>query len=512
MLSGFPPVETGNYPGGMDPPTTRYIQRGGHALAYQTAGAGDRAVVLYFEIGLHPDLMWTDPHLRYLFERTARLSRSVNLLRRGLGLSESVERIPTLDEQADDVLAVMDAACVDSAVLLGTASTCGPLLLVAARHPERVSGLVLHQPMIEGLDRDDGSVPPGWEEHDLAGYVAHWRNVYADWGSGRILEVWDPSIDTPLNRTLMGLLERTTAAPSVAVAHLEWTLRQNLWDVLGSVQCTTRILQPGGSPRPQSVAQRITDAIPGATLHVLPTAEPGAALGEAWLPVLENVEAVLAREDARPVDIDRFLGCVLFTDIVDSTSLLATLGDHDYRDLRSAHERDVRLAVDTAGGRLVNVTGDGTFSVFDGPTEAVRCAETVCRDGRNLGVEVRAGVHSGALERSGSDLTGMTVHTGARIGALAGPGEVLVSGTVRDLTGGSGLTYTERGTHTLKGVPGRWPLHALTADVATPVPRRRPRLTAVDRAVLASARRIPSALRAAARVAYVWQRRRSHRQ
>ncbi|WP_167677437.1 adenylate/guanylate cyclase domain-containing protein [Rhodococcus sp. B10] len=496
----------------MDPLTTRYVQRDGHALAYQAAGAGNSAVVWYFEIGLHPDLMWTDPHLHYLLDRIAAQSRTFDLQRRGLGMSDPVDRIPTLDEQAEDLIAVMDAEELDSAVVCGTGSTCGPCLLAAALHPDRISGLVLNTPLVEGLVRSDGTVPPGWEGHDLAGYVSGWQDAYDAWGSGSSLSMWDSTTNSPLNRRLMGLLERSAASPAVARVHLEWTLRQNLWDVLGSVQCTTRILQPGGSPRPQSVAQRIADAIPGATLHVLPTAEPGAALGEAWLPVLENVEAVLAREDARPVDIDRFLGCVLFTDIVDSTSLLATLGDHDYRDLRSAHERDVRLAVDTAGGRLVNVTGDGTFSVFDGPTEAVRCAETVCRDGRNLGVEVRAGVHSGALERSGSDLTGMTVHTGARIGALAGPGEVLVSGTVRDLTGGSGLTYTERGTHTLKGVPGRWPLHALTADVATPVPRRRPRLTAVDRAVLASARRIPSALRAAARVAYVWQRRRSHRQ
>ncbi|WP_367946716.1 alpha/beta fold hydrolase [Rhodococcoides kyotonense] len=258
----------------MDPLTTWYVQRDGHALAYQAAGAGNSAVVWYFEIGLHPDLMWTDPHLHYLLDRIAAQSRTFDLQRRGLGMSDPVDRIPTLDEQAEDLIAVMDAEELDSAVVCGTGSTCGPCLLAAALHPDRISGLVLNTPLVEGLVRSDGTVPPGWEGHDLAGYVSGWQDAYDAWGSGSSLSMWDSTTNSPLNRRLMGLLERSAASPAVARVHLEWTLRQNLWDVLGSVQCTTRILQPGGSPRPQSVAQRIADAIPGATLHVLPPPNP----------------------------------------------------------------------------------------------------------------------------------------------------------------------------------------------------------------------------------------------
>lgn len=488
----------------MDPPVTRYVQRDGHALAYQVLGESGPAVVWYLEIGLHPDLMWTDPHLHYLFERTAAHGRAVNMLRRGLGLSDPVDHVPDIDEQADDVLAVMDDVGIRTATLSGTGSTCGPLILVAARHPERVEALVLNQPLVEGLIRPDGGIPPGWEGHDHASYVAGWRDVYADWGSGRTLEMWDPPADSPLNRRLMGLMERSTATPTTARAHLEWVLRVDCWDALTSVQCPTRVLHPGGSLRPQAVCERIVDAVPNATLHILPTATPGAALGEAWLPVVENVEQVVGRAGAVG-DVDRFLGCVLFTDVVDSTATLAVLGDHDYRDLLSAHERAVRDAVDRCGGQLVNVTGDGTFSVFDGAADAVRCAETICREGRLIGLEVRTGVHTGPLERSGPDLTGMTVHVGARIGALAGPGEVLVSRAVRDLTAGSGLRYTSRGSHVLKGVPGRWALFTLADTTRTVVPRHRPRLTAVDRAVLTAARRTPQVLRAAVRMAYARQ-------
>ncbi|MGW4479805.1 adenylate/guanylate cyclase domain-containing protein [Rhodococcus triatomae] len=488
----------------MDPPVTRYVQRDGHALAYQVSGDGDPTVVWFFEIGLHPDLMWTDPHLQYLFERAGGRRRNVILLRRGVALSDPTDHVPTLDEQASDVLAVMDAEGIADAVLLGLGSTCGPVVMLAARHPERVRGLVLDQPYIEGLVRCDDTTPPGWEGADLAGFVTGVRAAYAAWGSGRTLQVWDTPVDSPLNRRLMGLLERSTATPATACAHLEWALRVNCWDALGSVQCPTRVLHPGGSLRPPEVARRIADAVPGGSMHVLRTSAPGASLGEAWLPVLEEVEELIGGTDL-PVDVDRFLGCVLFTDIVGSTELLARLGDHDYRDLRAAHECAVRDAVDGAGGRLVNVVGDGTFSVFDSAVDAVRCAETIVRGVAELGIVVRVGVHSGSLERSGTDLTGMAVHAGARIGALAGAGEIRVSNAVRDLAVGSGLTFTPRGTHTLKGVPGRWPLFALSGTERPVVPRHRPSLSTLDRAVLTAARRTPQVLRAAVRLAYARQ-------
>ncbi|WP_027502739.1 adenylate/guanylate cyclase domain-containing protein [Rhodococcus sp. UNC363MFTsu5.1] len=498
----------------MDPPGTRYVERDGHALAYQVVGEGGADVVLFLEIGLHPDLMWTDPHIHYLFERTATFSRTVYFQRHGLGLSDPVDHIPTLEQQADDVLAVMDAVGMQRATMVGIGSTCGPLVLLAARAPERVNGLLLQQPFIEGMLRDGPDIPHGWDPDALARYVEGWRKVYDNWGSGQIMSMWDPSQDSPFNRRLLALLERCSAPPATARAHLEWLLRIDCSDALPLVQCTTRVLHPAASSMPEAVSRYVTDSIPHATLHTLEAAAPGSSLGEAWIPIIDHIEEV-ATGVHRPVDAERYLASVLFTDIAGSTEMLARIGDGPYRDLRATHERQVRNEVELAGGRLVNVAGDGTLSVFDGPAAAVRCARIVCRQAEDLGLAVRAGVHTGEVEGIGAELTGMTVHVGARIGAAAGPGEVLVSRTVRDLVVGSGLSFVDRGTHILKGVPGRWHLYALAAT-DTPaegepssVSRKSLSLNVIDRAVLQTARRAPHVLRAAVGMANARQRRRS---
>jgi class 3 adenylate cyclase len=203
---------------------------------------------------------------------------------------------------------------------------------------------------------------------------------------------------------------------------------------------------------------------------------------------------------------------VLFTDLVSSTDLLARIGDAEYRDLRAAHERQVRLAVAEAGGRLINVIGDGTISMFDGPTRAVRAAADICRAAAAAGLQVRAGVHTGELERSGSDVTGLTVHIGARITALARAGEVLVSSTVRDLVAGSGLVFDDRGSYELKGVPGRWGLAALAIG-GEPVrlPDEPLLRTPLDRAALRTARTAPGLVRTALRIGNALQRYRARR-
>jgi class 3 adenylate cyclase len=212
-----------------------------------------------------------------------------------------------------------------------------------------------------------------------------------------------------------------------------------------------------------------------------------------------------------PPDAERFLGTVLFTDVVGSTELLAQMGDAKYRDLRAAHEREVRLHVEAAGGRLLNVIGDGTISLFHGPTRAVGAAADISRAADRMGLPVRAGVHTGELERSGLDVTGMTVHIGARINALAAPGEVLVSSTVRDLVVGSGLAFVDRGTHELKGVPGQWGVFALADTSKRPaeLPDEPSLETALDRAALRTARTAPRAMRVALRVGNAVQRRRA---
>ncbi|MGW6375393.1 adenylate/guanylate cyclase domain-containing protein [Rhodococcus sp. NPDC055112] len=500
----------------MDPPGTRYVQRDGHALAYQVLGDGGVDVLLFLEISLHPDLMWTDPHIHYVFERAATFCRMAYFQRRGFGLSDPVDRVPTLEQQADDVLAVMDEVGMRRATLVGSASICAALALVAARAPERVTGLVLQQPFIEGVLRDGPDLPHGWDRSSRDRFVEGWRAVYDNWGSGQIMSMWDPTEDSPFNRRLLALLERCSATPTTARAHLEWLFRIDCTDALPSIQCETRVLHSARSPVPLAASRHIAAAIPHGTLHVLPPLAPGTSMGEAWIPVLDHIEEV-ATGLHRPVDAERYLASVLFTDIAGSTETLARIGDAPYRDLRATHERQVRNEVEVAGGRLVNVAGDGTLSVFDGPAAAVRCARTVCRQATELGIGVRAGVHTGEVEGIGTELTGITVHIGARIGAAAGPGEVLVSRAVRDQMVGSGLTFVDHGTHELKGVPGRWRLYALAAtDTAaesdpSTTSRKALSLTMLDRAVLRMARRAPKVLRAATGMANARQRRLSRR-
>ncbi len=250
------------------------------------------------------------------------------------------------------------------------------------------------------------------------------------------------------------------------------------------------------------------ELIPGATYQLLPPTQLGASIGEAFVPISDIVEEV-ATGAARAPDADRVFGTVLFTDVVASTELLAEIGDAAYAELRAAHERHVRLAVEEATGRLVDVAGDGTFSVFEGPTRAVRCAQTIRAEASRLDLAVRAGVHTGEIDASGTKISGLTVHIGARVGAAAGPGEVLVSRTVRDLVAGSGLTFTSRGEHVLKGVSGAWELYAVEDDHnRVYVPHQRLRRTAIDRVAMGAARRTPRLVRAALETANAFQRRR----
>ncbi|MFC4606183.1 adenylate/guanylate cyclase domain-containing protein [Rhodococcus kronopolitis] len=495
----------------MDPPGTRYVQREGHALAYQVVGGGDLDVVWFFEINMHLDLMWTDPQIHYLLERGTTFARTAYFQRRGIGLSDPVDHIPSLEQQADDIAAVMDAVGMRSATVVGVASACGPAALLAARSPDRVTGLVLIQPFAERLLGSDRA-PPGWEQADIDRFIGGWRSAYAHWGSGESVPMWDPAVDTPFNRRLMAMLERCSSTPATAQAHLENLLHLDYSQALPAIQCPARAMLVPTSPVSRGASRHVAELIPNGSFHVLPSAPPGASLGEAWVPILDHVEEV-ATGLHRRADADRFLASVLFTDVAASTEALASIGDLAYRDLRAAHERQVRTVVDEAGGRLVNVAGDGTFSVFDGPATAVRCAERICRAAEALGIDVRAGVHTGEVERTGLELTGMSVHVGARICATAAPGEVLVSRVVHDLVAGSGLSFTDHGERQLKGVPGRWQLFALAdtghgPSATPPIPLR---LALFDRAVLRTARRTPKLVRAAIGLVNARERRQSRR-
>jgi class 3 adenylate cyclase len=495
----------------VDPAATQYVDRDGAALAYQVVGGGPPDLVVHLEIVQHLDLCWTDPHVHHNFERVAALGRAVLFQRRGFGLSDPVSYVPTLEQQADDVLAVMDAAGMDRAYLYGVYSSALPVAMAAACAPERVAALVLHAPFADGLPAGD-HLPDGWNTEDAAAFRHERDLAFGEWGSGRSAPLYTPAWDTPYNRRLMGMLERSSATPAAAQAHGDWYSRLDISDVLRAISVPTYVVRQETDRIPESVTRAVAGLIPGATYHSLPGIPVGASLGEGYTSVIDFIEQVILG-DNRATHGTRSLATVLFTDIVGSTELLARLGDSRYHEIRDAHERQVHLAVENAGGRLVKVLGDGTLSVFDGPGRAVRCADVIRREAATLGLEIRAGVHTGEMDRVGPDVAGLTVHIGARVSAAAGPGEILVSRTVRDIVAGSGLLFTDRGEQVLKGVPGSWRLFALSSvDAQSGTVDVEPSMqTLADRTAVLAARRVPGTMRTLMRLGNSIQRRRVRR-
>jgi class 3 adenylate cyclase/pimeloyl-ACP methyl ester carboxylesterase len=492
----------------MDPVPTQYIDRDGAALAYQVVGAGTADVVFFGEVFQHLDLAWTDPDLHHVFEHLATYSRTAMFQRRGIGLSDQLDYTPTLEQQADDVLAVMDAVGMRSATLFGMTVSCAALAVVAARAPERVDGLVLVDPAVQGLEQVSEELH-GWTNSERSRVLTSLKHAVANWGSGGMVDL-DPVLATPFNRRLMALLERCSATPSTARSYLEWAMGLDVQDVFRAVQVPARVLHVPSHPIPEAAVRYAADLLPAGEFQVLPSLPPGASLGK-QLALIEGPLEEMATGGGQSSGSDRYLGTVLFTDVVSSTELLERVGDTAYRQMRSDHERLVRLAVETEGGRLKTVTGDGTLSVFEGPSAAVRAAETIRREAGESGISVRAGIHTGELERDATNVTGLTVHIGARVGAAAEPGQVFVSRTVRDLVAGSGLTFDSRGEHQLKGVSGYWELFAVThaGEQTSALPQEESMQTSMDKLALQAARRTPALARAALRLGNAMERRRA---
>ncbi|MFN2560763.1 MAG: adenylate/guanylate cyclase domain-containing protein [Jatrophihabitans sp.] len=493
----------------MEEPKTHYLERDGATLGYHTWGHGDSEMLYLAEINAHLDLIWTDPEFAALLDQASQSTRAAGAQRRGFGLSEPVPYVPSVEQQADDALAIMDAAGLKRPTVFAMFSTAGAAAWLAAARPERVRNLVLLQPWATGPVANNAEAH-GWDPKIVQDYVRQWHEAFTDWGSGRTIDLWDAHQATPYNRRLMAMLERCSATPSAAMAMFEWVIRHDLSDVYRRVRVPTRVLWLPTSTVPEGPVKRTADLIEGSEYIVLPETAPGSSMGEAFAVVIDRILEVV-RVPTPAHHGNRFLGTVLFTDVVESTELLSRIGDSRYRDIRAHYERRVRLAVEEAGGRLVNVSGDGTLSVFDQPSGAVTAARDVCAGMTDLDLEVRAGVHAGEIERAALDVTGLTVHIGARIAGHASPGEVLVSRTVRELTMGSDLMYQTRGEFTLKGIPGAWELYAVSsakhpddATLAQP-----PKLTATDRAAIRMARRAPKVARGMVTAGNAWQRRRA---
>jgi class 3 adenylate cyclase len=372
--------------------------------------------------------------------------------KRGTGMSDRVAELPGLDQRIDDLRAVMDAADMDQAALLGI-SEGGPLTaLFAATYPNRCRALVLYG----SFARFSSWFPT---EEALAAFFG-----YADqsWGTGGSLPHFAPSrANDPAFQRWWGRFERLGASPAAASALMRMNSQIDIAGILPTIRVPTLVIH-----RTEDVTinveggRYLAEHIPGARYIELPGKDHIPFVGDNAMEIADAIEEFLTGSRA-PVPVDRVLATVLFTDIVGSTEKAAALGDRRWRDLLDSHHGTIRRNLVRFRGHEVKTTGDGILATFDGPARGVRCACAITDEIRPLGIDVRAGLHTGECEMIGEDVGGIAVHIGARVAALAGAGEVLVSGTVKDLVAGSGLCFGDRGSQSLKGVPGEWRIFAV---------------------------------------------------
>ena len=436
----------------MSPPETRYAKSGDVSIAYQVSGSGPLDLIFVPGFVSNLDVHWETPGWSDLFARLGRFSRLVRFDKRGTGLSDRVPGIPHLDVRMDDVRAVMDAAGLTRAAIFGV-SEGGPMsLLFAATYPQRVQALVLY-----------GSFARHPSLTDKAVLARNIEQVERLWGTGEFMArnmLPTRTRDETLIRKL-ALIERQSASPSAVIAIMRMNSEIDARDILPAVRTPTLALHRSGDTRVLFEGGRyIAEHVPGAKLVTLP-GENHLFIDEPAIVqrMADEIEEFLTgtRQD---FESDRVLATVMFTDIVDSTRRAAELGDRQWRTLVERHDGIVREQLARFRGHEVKSLGDGFLATFDGPARAVRCATTIAKAIHPLGIDVRAGLHTGEIELKAGDIGGIAVHIAARVAAAAGPGIALVSSTVRDLVTGSGLRFEDRGRHNLKGLPEDMQLYA----------------------------------------------------
>jgi pimeloyl-ACP methyl ester carboxylesterase len=434
-------------------PQTRYARSGDLHIAYQVLGNGPIDVMLVPGWISHLELEWDNPRIVRAFERLSSFCRLIRFDKRGTGLSDRVSGVASLEERMDDVRAVMDAVGSKRAALLGI-SEGGPMsILFAATYPERTSALVLYGSFARDAwapDNPWGTTQERQAELDM--------NRAATWGEGLGARVVAPDLaDDDEFRRWFGRLERGAATPATIKALGQMNLEIDVRSVLSAIAVPTLVVHRTGDLVVNVENGRlIARTIPGANLVELPGRNHAPWAVDAG-PLLEEIEAFLTGVRSSP-ELDRVLATLLFTDIVGSTERAAAIGDSAWKELLEHHRFAVRQQLERHRGREINTTGDGFLASFDGPARAVRCGRAIVDTARALGIQVRAGVHTGECEVMGDDLGGIAVHIGARVAGQAMPDEVLVSSTVKDLVAGAGLRFESRGLRVLKGVPGEWSL------------------------------------------------------
>lgn len=439
-------------------PETRYALSGDVHIAYQVVGEGSLDLVWVPGWISNIDHYWTEPTIDRYFNRLAAFSRLILFDRRGTGLSDPLTRAPTLEEQMDDVVAVMDAAGSEQAALYAQLEGGAMAALFAATHPERTRALILY----EAQARTSWAPDYPWAMRPEERHQAVLKN---DWGDGsRILGMAPSAAGNPRLREWFARLERAAASPATAAKLVLMNGQVDIRAVLPTIQAPTLVLHRAQDHFIDIRHSRyLAEHVPGARFVELPGSE-AISFGADDDHLLDEVEEFLTGT-RKTADTERVLATVMFSDIVDSTKRAADLGDRRWRDVIESISEATLSELQRFRGRAIKTMGDGFLAMFDGPARAIRCAVAVREMARSqFGLDIRSGLHTGEVEvmgRDGRDLGGIAVHIGARIMSCAEPGEVVVSGTVKDLVVGSGLEFEDRGERELRGVPGIWRLFAV---------------------------------------------------
>ncbi|HEY5431017.1 MAG TPA: adenylate/guanylate cyclase domain-containing protein [Solirubrobacteraceae bacterium] len=436
----------------MNAPGILYADSGDASIAYQTVGEGPCDMVVISGPASHLELLWEEPRTAHTFTRMSELARLIMFDRRGTGLSDPVTEPPTLEQQVDDLRAVLASVGAERVSIIG-GSDIGLSALFAATYPEQVSGLVLYGVAADG-------------EHTLVGRSrdASMRRLEETWGDGALVALFAPSqLGNPEFVRWWGRLQRSAASPGMARKLMEMIAGTNLRAILPTIRVPTLVVHATGDRNvPLECGREVASLIPGARFLEHDSEDSYGWIDSGWM---SDAEEFLTGRRSAP-SLDRVLATVLFTDIVGSTERLSRLGDARWRSQLEDHNRLVRSGLQRWRGREIKAIGDGFLATFDGPARAVNCAAEIVDGIAALGLSVRAGVHTGECELRDDDVSGIAVHIAARVMDAAAPGEVLASSTVKDLVVGSGLRFADRGSHVLRGVEDPWRLYALDRGVS----------------------------------------------
>jgi class 3 adenylate cyclase len=434
-------------------PETRFAQSGDVSIAYQVMGDGPVDIVYVPGIVSNVELFHEIPGYTAFFEHLARFARVVTLDKRGQGLSDRIVGAPTLEQRADDVRAVMDAVGMKRVALIGNSEGAALVAYFAATYPESMSHLIIMAGLVK-FARSEG-FPWGTTENQATGMAKYW-------GTGRVFQSIAP--DTLGGKDQLAALaryERQSCSPGNFRALLELNMKLDVLPILPQIRVPTLIIhRTTDTAIPIEAARHTASFIPGARIFEQTAGDHLIFNGDYPALCTEIEEFVTGERRDAPPTVDRVLATVLFTDIVDSTSQAAAMGDAAWRKKLDEHDRIATRLIDQHRGRLIKMTGDGVLAMFDGPGRAIRCALGMDPALARLQLSVRAGLHTGEVEERGDDIGGIAVHAASRVMTNAGPGEVLVSRVVADLVAGSGISFADRGETELKGMPGTWRLLA----------------------------------------------------